>query len=393
MTIRAPVVILLAVGFVARVGIAVLAGNSFEFPDEAVYADAASRLVAGEGFGESYARVPAYPVFLAALVGPLPSSVLLLRVSQAAVTALGALLLYAFASRAIGPRPALGAVFFYAVDPLLVVVAGLLYPEAIAAVLMIGVTLSALIAAREDRLGVTAISGLLLGVLVQLRPVALMLIPVLAFWIAASVPRSRRLLHGGVVSLLCVAAVLPWTYRNLRIHGELMPVATAGTKSSLVSQSEAERRGLTAAIARTAWTEPARFARQVRREFVNFWEFYPTRMVSDDPGRRSSLRTMEPRLRAAPMFDRNLRDTASAISFGCEVAFALLGLIVAWKTHRRETVLMVMVILMFALGYTMFVAKIRYRIPVLPLLFVFAGVGVSAVWEAVRKRRVGGASD
>ncbi len=92
------------------------------------------------------------------------------------------------------------------------------------------------------------------------------------------------------------------------------------------------------------------------------------------------------------MFDRNLRDTASAISFGCEVAFALLGLIVAWKTHRRETVLMVMVILMFALGYTMFVAKLRYRIPVLPLLFVFAGVGVSAVWEAIRKRRLGGAS-
>ena len=125
---------------------------------------------------------------------------------------------------------------------------------------------------------------------------------------------------------------------------------------------------------------------------MNFWEFYPTRMASDDPRRRSSLRTMEPRLSSAPLFDRNLRDIASAISFGCEVAFAVLGLILAWKTRRRETVLMVMVILMFALGYTLFVAKLRYRIPVLPFLFVFAGVGANAVWEAVRKRRLGGAS-
>jgi CHASE2 domain-containing sensor protein len=98
---------------------------------------------------------------------------------------------------------------------------------------------------------------------------------------------------------------------------------------------------------------------------------------------------MEPRLSPGPMFDRSLRDTMSAISFGCEVIFAAIGATLAWRTHRRETVLMLMLILAFALGYTLFVAKLRYRIPVLPLLFVFAGVGAHAVWKAARAREWG----
>jgi hypothetical protein len=387
-TDRVLVVTLLAVGLVARVSVALATGNSFQFPDEAEYTDAAYRLIAGGGFGADYARVPAYPVFLAALVGPMPASVLLVRVIQAVVTTFGAGVLYALASLAIGRGPAFAAVLFYIFDPLLVVAGGLLYPEAIAAVLMTAVALVAILAAREDQLGLTALSGLLLGVLVQLRPVALTLVPVLTVWISASTPgqRSSRLLHAGVVILVCLLSLLPWTYRNYRVHGRLMPITTVGTGSTVASNPEVARRGLTAAIVQKAWTDPGGFAVRVGREFVHFWEFYPTRLASDDPRRRTYMKVREPRLSAAPMFDQGLRDTLSAISFACEIILAMLGVTLAWKTHRRETVLMVMLILAFALGYTMFVAKLRYRIPVLPLLFVFAGVGAHALWEAIRAR-------
>jgi 4-amino-4-deoxy-L-arabinose transferase-like glycosyltransferase len=387
-THRAVVAALLALGVGARVSIAIATGNSFEFPDEAVYADAASGLLAGRGFGAEYARVPAYPLFLAVFAGPVPSSVIMLRVAQAILTGLSGVLLYALASRVGGRGPALGATAFYALDPLLVVAAGLLYPEAIAAVLMIAVTLTTLTAAREDRLGLSALSGVLLGVFVQLRPVALMLVPILAVWISVSSAgrRARRLQHAATLALVCLLTVLPWTYRNYQVYGRLMPVSTAGTRTSVVSNTEADRSGLTVAIIRKAWTQPRRFLHRVREEFVHFWELYPTRMASDNPEQRSTMKTTEPRLSQAPMFAKGLRNTMSAVSFAAELMLALVGVGLAWRMRRRETVLMVMLILAFAFGYTLFVAKLRYRIPVLPLLFVFAGIGAHALWTAVRKR-------
>jgi len=94
--------------------------------------------------------------------------------------------------------------------------------------------------------------------------------------------------------LVCLIALLPWTYRSYRIHGQLMPVATAGTRSALVRQSEVARRGLTASILGTAWTEPGKFALRLGREFLNFWELYPTRLATDDPRLRRSMRARSP---------------------------------------------------------------------------------------------------
>jgi hypothetical protein len=378
---RASVIAILAVALAARIGLALTVGNSFQFPDEAVYTDVARRLGSGQGFGAGYKGVPAYPVFLAALAGPFPPSVLLIRVLQGVVTALGAGLVYALASVTVGHRPALAAALVYAIDPMLVVAAGLLYPEGLAAVVMITLALAVMIGARDDRLSLTALGGLLLSFLVQLRPVALLLAPVLSLWSYAYTvgTQSRRLIHAAALILVCVLSLLPWTYRNYRVHGRLMPVATAGTAAAPVSPSEVAADGLTAAIARRAWTEPVAFLARAGREFAHFWELYPTRLVSDDPERRSTMRAKEPRLSTAPMFGKGLRDTVSAITFTGELILAGLGVALTWRARRREALLLLTLILGFAVGYTIFVAKLRYRIPVLPLLFVFTGVGADAV--------------
>jgi CHASE2 domain-containing sensor protein len=62
---------------------------------------------------------------------------------------------------------------------------------------------------------------------------------------------------------------------------------------------------------------------------------------------------------------------ASTVEFG----LALFGLVFLWRTQRAAALLIGTVTITFALGYALFVAKLRYRIPVLPLVFVLAGVG------------------
>jgi uncharacterized membrane protein len=62
-----------------------------------------------------------------------------------------------------------------------------------------------------------------------------------------------------------------------------------------------------------------------------------------------------------------------------------MGIIVVARTRWRQTLLLVGVILAYAVGYALFAAKLRYRIPVLPLLFLFTGAGAAAAYSLVRR--------
>jgi CHASE2 domain-containing sensor protein len=58
-----------------------------------------------------------------------------------------------------------------------------------------------------------------------------------------------------------------------------------------------------------------------------------------------------------------------------EFALALVGLVLLWRKRPSAALLISTVTVTFALGYALFVAKLRYRIPILPLVFVLAGIG------------------
>jgi hypothetical protein len=122
------------------------------------------------------------------------------------------------------------------------------------------------------------------------------------------------------------------------------------------------------------------------REFGHFWELVPSRLVTDDPDRREALHRHDPRLPTQPAFSRSLRDVVSAASFGLELLLAVGGLVLLWGDRRREVILLGAVVLAYALGHSLFVGRLRYRITVLPLVFLFAGAGASALYVAIRGR-------
>jgi 4-amino-4-deoxy-L-arabinose transferase-like glycosyltransferase len=384
---RAPVAatfLVVGVGLVARLGAAVAVGDGFRFDDEAVYVDAAARLAGGGGFGERYRSVPAYPLVIAALQAVAPAGVLGIRVAQAVATAAGAAFVLALGSALFGPRAALAAGLLYALDPLLVVAGSLLYPEAVAAVVLSAAVLAAIHAARRDGLRRSAIVGIVLGVLALLRPVALVVVPVIAAWIAvvAAAPARRRALHATLVLAGCGLALVPWTYRNYRLHGAVVPIAVAGTQIAPVPFSQVEAHGLTGALLREAALRPRSMATHIGREFLHFWEFYPQRLSTDNAKLRAEIHTNDPRLPSEPPFPAVLRDRVSAVASVAEMGLAVVGLAVLWRRRRAEAVLLVAVMLAFGLGYSLFIGKIRYRIPVVPVLLVLAGAGATRILRA-----------
>jgi 4-amino-4-deoxy-L-arabinose transferase-like glycosyltransferase len=379
-------VLLLLVALAARIGAVWAIGSGFHFADEAIYVDTARRLSDGAGFGIHFQQAPAYPVFLL-LLSWLPGEVTSLRVGQALIVAFGTLLVFLLGDRMFGRRTAIAAALVYALDPLLVFAAGLLYPEAIAALLLPIAVLAAVQGAENDDLRRSALSGALLGVLALLRPVALILPPVMAAWMAlpGETHPARRYAHVLALGLAFLLLLAPWTARNYRIHGQLVPVAAAGTHTALASRKQITERGLPVAMAEWAWDHPARFVSRLTRQFILFWELRPTRLSTDDPLQRQRLHQTDPRLSVQPLVSHRLRDLVSTVSFGSELLLALFGLVVVARTRRRETLLLVALIVAYAIGYALFVAKVRYRIPILPLLFLFTGAGAASAFQRIRR--------
>jgi 4-amino-4-deoxy-L-arabinose transferase-like glycosyltransferase len=377
-------VILVAV--VLRVAAAVAIGDRFHFADEAVYLDTARRLLHGEGFPPGYSQTPGYPLFLAMLSALLPDSVLAVRLAQGILAGLGSALVYALGERLAGRGPALLAAAIYAVDPLLVVTAGLLYAETVAALL---VTIAVLAAWRAgtDSPRSSALAGAFMGILALVRPVGLALVPVVTVWIAAKVPFKRAGLHMAVVVAATLLALAPWTYRNYRVHGRFTPIAEAGTHMAPVTPREIAEDGLTVSILRKLWKDPVGVAGRTTRQFVQFWELTPTRLATDDPKLRSTLRRNDSRLPTTALVAAGPRDLVSMIASILEFALALVGLVLLWRKRPSAAVLITGVTVAFAFGYALFVAKLRYRIPILPLLFVLAGIGA---WRLSANARVRG---
>jgi 4-amino-4-deoxy-L-arabinose transferase-like glycosyltransferase len=384
--------LLLGLALVARIGAALAVGNGFHFADEAIYVDAARRLSQGGGFDSGYQQVPGYPVFLMLLSVGLPTTVLFLRLCQAAVAALGAILVFGLADRMFGRPIAIGAGLVYALDPLLVIGAGLLYPEAISALVLPAAVLLAWQGTDRDSLLRSGQAGALVGVLALLRPVALILPAVLvaAVALASAISPLRRLAHIGTLVLMFLLILAPWTARNYRVYGRLVPVAVAGTHTAPVSTTEVAREGLVVSMARWARYQPHRLVIRVADHFLQFWELAPTRLTTDDPAKREALHNQDSRLEVRPLFPRGLRDQVSAGSFFVELLLALVGIAALVRKRPRPALLMLSVILTWAVGYALFVAKLRYRIPILPLLFVFTGAGAAAVLSFVRGSRIGG---
>ena len=361
---------------------ALVIGDRAYFPDETDYVDAAHALLAGHGFGADYYRGPIYPVLLAGLSILLPGPLGALRAAQGILAALGTLLVVGLAERIFGRRTALLAGVLYALDPLLVVSSVLLYPETFTTLVILMLAHTALTATRDSRLRVSLAAGLALAVAVQLRPIAAALLPAVVLWIAARAG-AGRVAHATTLVAACVAGLAPWMAVNHQIYGRILPEAMSNVRDAQ-GIGRAVEQGTSGLVAERAAHDPLAFLRRSAREFAHFWEPYPQRLATDDAAYRARLHGGDARIATNPLVRPGLRDTVSAVSFGAELLLAVCGLVVGWRTRRAETVLLALLVFSYAIGCTLYYAKARYRIPVLPYILTFSALGAINFLDILR---------
>lgn len=193
----------------------------------------ARNLARGFGYtqnGPTAFRPPGYPLLLAGVYALVGERLEMVRLLQAAIGAVLAALTYAtavvlFRQWSVAVLAALGV----ALHPLLIYLSGSILTETVFVTLIMAVVWLMVISPTGLTAPRALALGLLLGMLVLIRPSALIFAGLVALWCAFSAPlRSRAVRHAAIIVIGVALFILPWTVRNYLQFEALIPLATEG---------------------------------------------------------------------------------------------------------------------------------------------------------------------
>ena len=414
----APVAIFLVAYLVRLLYLLQIAGSPF-FDllqlDPLYYYEWAQRLAAGDWIGtEVFEQSPLYPYLLALFLKVCGPDLWLLRLLQIGVGACTCVLTWALGckvfDRATGLLAGLGCAFY---GPFLfyegqVMKEFLTPPLATAALLALwsaGVPRAARL--LPWRVG---LAGGLLGIACLVRDNFLLLIGLLALWILFErgwrSPAVPALLAGTLI------AVLPVGLRNYAVSGDLVLTTSGGGEvfyigngpyangayvpppwvRSTPKYEHEDFRVKAAALAGRPLT---------RAEASRFWWRQGLVWIADHPLKAAALWG-----RKIALFwnDHELPDNYSfysfrqfapilrfTLSFGPVAVAALVGIVLTWA-RRRALLPLYLAAAGYMLSVILFFNFARFRLPVVPILMIFAAQGVLGAAAAIRQARVLGAT-
>jgi tetratricopeptide (TPR) repeat protein/4-amino-4-deoxy-L-arabinose transferase-like glycosyltransferase len=393
--------------------------NATEYAD-ALMGDALSydrwgqRIAAGDWRGDTiFYQAPLYPYFLGSIYSLLGHSLTAVRIIQAILGGLSAVLL-ALAGRHLFSRHAgLLAGLILALYPTAIFFDGTLQKTGLALFLSTALLfcLGWLVARPGARAAVA--TGVVLGLLALVRENALILIPGVAIWSLWFFGRlSWRRRGAWAVILLGGAALvlLPVAARNLAVGGELK-ITTSQLGSNFYIGNNPNANGAYMPLMAgkgdpTFERGDAVFLAELesgRRlspgEVSRFWLEKGLAFVKSQPGRWLRLAGHKAALafNATEMSDTEDQYTYAEWSqvlklpgwllhWGTLWPLSILGLVLTWP-HRRRLSILYLLFLVYALTLIVFFVIGRYRIPLVPIVILFGAsalISLKDLWRGVR---------
>lgn len=385
---------LLIVLFVAAVGVRVgytlLAGRVDPFlTADPLHGDAGSydRIVRtllatgeyGEFAGTSTAFwPPLYPFFLAALYSIFGYHFLVVRLAQALLGAVAVVATTLVASEIFDRRTALlvglGMTFY----PHLVYFGAWLIPEALyVSLLTVTVLVAIKLQKRPCWLGFAGL-GLLLGLDTLAKPATLMLLPLLALWVIASLKTqpARRFGYLVLLGVFTVLSIAPWTVRNSLVFGSIVPVSTNGGYTFYGANNEqafgGHREGFPPPL--PGLSEP-----EADREYYRLGADWITRYPLDAARLAVAklARLLSPLSVASYENDYPLPLAAVIrLVYAAFLTLACVGMVLSLPRWRDVFVLYVLVVRVL-IGTVMFYGDARYTLPMVPALVIYASFAIT----------------
>lgn len=385
--------VLAAVALLLRVAFLLLEPAVGPVADERTWTDGAKQVASARVGLDAFKthllifHPPLYTYFLAVpfrLLGTFEA----VKWIQVVVTALLVLILGRLGFRVFGPRVGLVAAAMAALYPELVWFASHFWVENVFVVLLWWAMERLLAADEEGRWPTAAVAGVLWGLAILARETGLYFIPFAVLWLVFRAPRPGGRARAAAFTLAALLTVAPWTYRNWGVFHAFVPVSTAGglnlfQGNARLSRQEvydlyyavegkieqyryARREGLRVVRER----QPAWFVEKLREQMPRFWEAESMALIHVKRGAYGPVRPWVAVAVAGVMLLPYL---------------TILGLFVAGLavgSYDRVKILLLGFLVYYNLIHVATHGFNRYRLPVMPAVFLFAAVG----WVAVRSK-------
>ena len=378
------------------------AGDYF-YPDSFTYLGPAKMLLAGHGFAErpglpEVMRTPVYPLLLA-LFGTRAAPVVVL---QHLLNVALAVAIYLFAARR-GRFVAIAAAILFAVDPLTIHYANKVLTETLFTALLFVVFV------MPPRWPV--VHGLLVGILVLTRPVAIAYFVVVAV-VFALVRVSRRTIAIFVAAAL--ALPLAWAWRN-RIEGGDFTVSVIGANNLLMYRAAgvmailddgdfkndlaAEQNDLLAEAHDVIEREKHVDAAEDLPEGVRapYYSAVARRVIAQHPVAfaRLTLRGLRVNvfdsdwaaLAMVSRFDAHTIELAVDAFVAVVFFLAVAGIAALWRDDRALALLLAGTVAYFLVISAGGEAEARFRVPVVPQISIAAAAGLDLLRRKIRHAR------
>ncbi|NNM84402.1 MAG: phospholipid carrier-dependent glycosyltransferase [Phycisphaerales bacterium] len=394
---------IVAVAFALRGALGLL--HPFMFPDSYDYSALAHAIAAGRRYEVHNlfaSRLPGYPVLLAGIYLVSDFSRWAVMVFQAACGSATVLVTY-FVARRLMPRSALLAAAIAALDPLSIAFSAALLTEIpFTLLLMLAVLLLLRLLEDASRWLDWLLLGLCWAAATYVRgEVVLCLLPLVA-WLWWHQPDSVRIARlrrgtaqmalsaaGPLLSLLVVfVCLMPWWVRNYSLfHQDFFRLSTLQG----ISLYESVYHGATGGPRQSHIPLPKSMVHLNESQRDLAWTHKAWHSIVDHPLRVLRLavvkmgRTWSPWLHATGYRNVWLNVLLGAWSVAL-FALAMLGLLRHQASWRLVGV-PVIIILYFTLMHALFLGSVRYRVELLPLVAVFAAMGLTPVWKRLDAAR------
>lgn len=378
-----------------------------------------------------YFRPPGYPLFLAAVYKLTGPGYLAPRAVQMLMGLLSAVLAFVVASRWFDQRVGLIVAGLMAVYWAFIYFEG----EFLEPPLSVLLVLLGLLALEHWHAGPRPrgmlLVGVVIGALALVRPNALVWIPVIGLWaVRVMGAKPWRPLAQALAALAIgtVVVVLPVTVRNYEVGRDFVAISSNGGINMYIGnndRADGQVRGTMPGIGTldTSFDYPAIVAsverltgrRMKQSEVSDYLARRALEWAAKHPAEELRLlwrKTLlfwgpaEPADNKVVAIDRARSGLLGAIplNFPIVLSLGVAGAVLFWRSLRRGVgakrrspaeeakwelgILAIWLVIAWYASHLPFAVTARYRIPIVPILFMFGGYYVASAWEALKTRRL-----
>ncbi len=374
-------------------GYSLYLGNSLRFYDPVRYHRVALNLATGHGYSLDGVNptaffTPAYP-FLLALFIKLGASIVGLRYLNFIFLAASVYVIRSILKTLQAEAGAPVAAILLAGYGVLFYTAGTLYPQTLFTLVLL--LLIRLVLVPDFFWKHAVLLGILSALLILVHPSGIFVPPLLVFWLALT--RSWHMLGKGIVGgLVAVACILPWTCRNYLAYHKFIPVTTHGADTLYIGNNpDTVISQWYNYVYHDAYKEAMKLPeaeknRLFRERVIRFW--------TQQPGQAAWLYLKK----LAYYFNfRNRYYTRSEESRARDLIMfityypLLLGLVIRLLYSRRYPLsaaekLLLAIYCASALFYSIFIPRIRFRLPFDVVLITHLGLIFSLYRNSVARQ-------